>query len=154
MNLLGLDVPELLCAAILEVKRDHIHVHTDARKRFKHSVRVKRLPAQDAGNLCFQRTVPEYHWPWRVLRSHGMLHINPTNLRGAIHIVFQGSLQMTMAMLTFDEMREVVPAQSALTSAKVLRMLPAAFRGPLWSSVLWVRTGLAALVVKVAGLLP
>ena len=25
-----------------------------------------------------------------------MLHINPTNLRGAIHIVFQGSLQMTM----------------------------------------------------------
>ena len=144
---------ELLCTAILEVKRDHIHIHADAGERFEHPVRIERLPAKGAGNLLSQCAVPEHHWPWRVLRSHGMFHINPTNLRGAIHIVFQGSLQMTMAMLTYDEMREVVPAQSALTSAEVLRMLPAAFRGPLWSSVLWVRTGLAALVVKVAGLL-
>ena len=121
MNLLWLDVLELLCTAILEVKRDHIHIHADAGERFEHPVRIERLPAKGAGNLLSQCAVPEHHWPWRVLRSHGMLHINPTNLRGAIHIVFQGSLQMTMAMLAFDEMREVVPAQSALTSAEVLQ---------------------------------
>ena len=87
---------ELLCTAILEVKRDHIHIHADAGERFEHPVRIERLPAKGAGNLLSQCAVPEHHWPWRVLRSHGMFHINPTNLRGAIHIVFQGSLQMTM----------------------------------------------------------
>jgi len=87
---------ELLCTAILEVKRDHIHIRAEAGERFEHPVRIERLPAKGAGNLLSQCTVPEHHWPWRVLRSHGMFHINPTNLRGAIHIVFQGSLQMTM----------------------------------------------------------
>ena len=117
---------ELLCTAILEVKRDHIHIHADAGERFEHPVRIERLPAKGAGNLLSQCTVPEHHWPWRVLRPHGMFDIDPANLRGAVNVVLQGSLQMSMAMFTFDEMREIVPALSALAGPEVFSVLPAA----------------------------
>lgn len=92
MNLFRLDVPEALCAAILEMKREHIHVDANSGECFKHPASVESLPAQCAGDLLFQCAVSQHQRSWRILCPHGMLDIDPANLGGTVHVVFERCL--------------------------------------------------------------